>query len=328
MTTQPPPTNHPLSATQQAMPKSQADAVWKQVLERWFQPFLECFWPNIAHQIDWQQSIEELSQEMQPFMTTALTGKRIVDKLYKVPTRGGKHAMVLTHIEIQGGKEAAFEKRLFEYGYKIYDRYQLPLVTLVVLSDDHKQWRPQSFEMEAFGYMTMCYQFQSVKLLDWEGQEAQLLDSRNPFENLIAIYLAARNTHHQPHRRLQVKRAIFDHLVRNAWGREDMVSFYTFLDGILRLPKDLELQYHEHILAIEREKNMNYVSSAEQIGIEKGMQAGMQAGMKAGMKAGIEQSNRKHILKMKARNYANHEIAEIMDLSEAEVMQVLEEVTH
>ena len=52
---------------------------------------------------------------------------RFVDKLMKVKSRQGKELWVLLHIEIQGEKETDFEKRLFEYYYRLYDRYNIPL---------------------------------------------------------------------------------------------------------------------------------------------------------------------------------------------------------
>jgi hypothetical protein len=52
----------------------QSDEAWKRVLDRWFQPFLQCFFPHIADQIDWDRSIEELSPEMQPLTSSSLVG--------------------------------------------------------------------------------------------------------------------------------------------------------------------------------------------------------------------------------------------------------------
>ncbi len=110
-------------------PPTQSDDAWKRVLDRWLESFFQCFWPDIADTIDWQVSIEELSQEMQSFTTNAAVGKQIVDKLYKVQTKDCQEHIVLIRIEVQGHQENAFSQRLFEYCYKIYDRHQLPLST-------------------------------------------------------------------------------------------------------------------------------------------------------------------------------------------------------
>ncbi len=163
---------------------------------------------------------------MQSFTTNAAVGKQIVDKLYKVQTKNHQACIVLVHIEVQGNQESSFSRRLFEYCYKIYDRHQLPLITLVVLSDDHPKWRPKPFKMEIFEQCTLQHNFLSAKLLDWKGKEATLLDSTNPFENLIGIYLEARKTKNNPTVRLKSKMAIFNHLTDKGWERRYLKLLY------------------------------------------------------------------------------------------------------
>ncbi len=46
--------------------------------------------------------------------------------------------------------------------------------------------------------------------------------------------------------------AIFNHLTDKGWERDDILSFYTFLDGVMRLPKDLEMQYHNYVVEVEK----------------------------------------------------------------------------
>jgi predicted transposase/invertase (TIGR01784 family) len=48
------------------------------------------------------------------------------------------------------------------------------------------------------------------------------------------------------------------------------------MDGVMRLPRDLEIRYHNDVYAFEKVNNVDYVTSAEQFGIEKGMQASHQ----------------------------------------------------
>jgi hypothetical protein len=271
-------------------PRTKADSAWKRVLDRWLQPCLLCFWPHIENKIDWDYPIEDLGQELQSLTTKSMIGKQMVDKLYKVRTKSGQETMVLLHIEVQGARETGFEQRLFEYSYKIYDRYKLPITPLVVLSDNKMKWRPESFELRDLDDRVVhYYTFRWVKLLDWRGREEALLKSKNPFENLIAIHLRAQQTHKNPETRLQVKWAISRHLLEEGWGRDDILSFYTFLDGVMRLPDPLELEYHNKMINLEKEKHVDYITSAEYFGIQKGMEQGMQQGIQRGMQQGIQQ---------------------------------------
>ena len=63
-------------------------------------------------------------------------GRRVVDKLVKVARQ---HALpdlwIFIHIEIQGAYEDAFEKRMYVYNYRLFDRYDRPVVSLAVLGD-------------------------------------------------------------------------------------------------------------------------------------------------------------------------------------------------
>ena len=54
------------------------------------------------------------------------------------------------------------------------------------------------------------------------------------------------------------------------------------------LPKELEEQFREELYQYEKEKRMPYVTSFEQIGIEKGMQKGMQRGLLKGIEPLLE----------------------------------------
>jgi hypothetical protein len=42
---------------------------------------------------------------------------------------------------------------------------------------------------------------------------------------------------------------------------------YRFIDWVLALPKDLEIDFQEELTRYEKEKDMPYVTSAERIGI-------------------------------------------------------------
>lgn len=45
---------------------------------------------------------------------------------------------------------------------------------------------------------------------------------------------------------------------------------YTFIDWALALPTDLELRYHQEVEKIEEELHVDYITTAERIGMQKG----------------------------------------------------------
>lgn len=266
------------------LPPTQADSAWKDVLQCWFPEFMAFFYPDLAKKIDWSMGYETLDKELQALATQAMIGKRFVDKLMKVKSLEGQELFVLLHIEIQGEKETHFEKRLFEYYYRLMDKYNLPIVTLAVLADDNPSWRPCVYQVNVWGDEVMSFRFRCVKLLDYADQKADLEQTTNPFGLIILAQLAAMETKQKPDARFNIKFSLTRQLYDRGLNRDTILSFYKFIDWVLALPEDLEIRYNEKIYQIEEERSMAYITSAERMGMEKGYQQGMQQGTIEGEK--------------------------------------------
>jgi hypothetical protein len=143
------------------------DSSWKAVLERYFPQFLEFFFPQIYAEIDWERGWEFLDKELQQVVRDADLGKRLVDKLVKVWRKDGTETFVLIHLEVQGQVDLRFAERMFEYHYRLHDRYHLPVVNLAVLADERTNWRPTHLEYSLWGCQ-VSFDFPVVKLLDYK----------------------------------------------------------------------------------------------------------------------------------------------------------------
>ncbi|MBW4694064.1 MAG: hypothetical protein KME27_20145 [Lyngbya sp. HA4199-MV5] len=87
------------------------DSPWKDILETYFQDFMQFFFPQIHTDIDWSRGYGFLDQELRQVVRDAELGKRLVDKLVKVWKLTGEETWVLVHIEIQSQEESnRFEK--------------------------------------------------------------------------------------------------------------------------------------------------------------------------------------------------------------------------
>jgi hypothetical protein len=58
---------------------------------------------------------------------------------------------VLIHIEVQSQSQPSFAERMFVYYYRLRDRFNRPVVSFAILSDDSAQWRPNSFTEALWG---------------------------------------------------------------------------------------------------------------------------------------------------------------------------------
>ena len=108
-----------MSKNLKAVPNTKTDSAWKDILNVWFPEFMVFLYPELSAKIDWSAGYETLDKELQTITTQAMLGNRFVDKLMKVKSKQGKELWILLHIEVQGKKETHFEKRLFEYYYRL-----------------------------------------------------------------------------------------------------------------------------------------------------------------------------------------------------------------
>lgn len=101
---------------------SDFDSPWKEALHYCLKWFLAFFFPKCHDEIDWSREYESLDTELQKIFPEGETGKRTVDKLFKVWRRDGEEAWVLIHVEVQSQAEEEFAERI---------RLQLPAVRSV-----------------------------------------------------------------------------------------------------------------------------------------------------------------------------------------------------
>lgn len=114
------------------------DSPWKEALERFFPEFLALLFPAIHAEIDWRAPYRSLDRELQQITGDADSGRRYADKLLDVRTCDGHETWVLVHVEVQGDAQAVFPQRMFQYNYRIRDRYDRAVVSLAVLSDNNR----------------------------------------------------------------------------------------------------------------------------------------------------------------------------------------------
>ncbi len=251
------------------------DSPWKTLLERWFPAFMAWFFPPIAAEIDWARGYVFLDKELQKISRRAQEKRRYADKLVKVWRRTGEEMWVLVHVEIQAGYETDFGERMFVYYYRLFDRYRLPLASLVVLADDRLQWRPDHYERQLWG-CDLKLKFPVVKLLDYQGRLAELEADPNPFALATAAHLLAQTTRKDPQARLAGKLALTRRLYQRGWTKPEVLDLYEFIDWLLALPEALEDAFLDEIHELEESTNMRYISSAERIGMRRGTQLGIQ----------------------------------------------------
>lgn len=256
------------------------DSPWKQILEGYLPEFMAFSFPSIAAAIDWARGYTFLDKELQQVTRDADLGRRLVDKLVQVWRRDGQAAWVLVHIEIQGQEQTNFGKRMLVYHYRLFDRFDQPIVSLAVLSDERPAWRPNSYAHELWG-CELRFRFPVVKLTDYASRTAELEANPNPFATVVLAHLATQATRQDAPGRAQVKLQLTRRLYAQGYTRQAILDLYRFIDWLLRLPDALDRQVWQAIKAYEEEQQMTYITTAERIGRAEGRAEGLQAGIAA-----------------------------------------------
>jgi hypothetical protein len=238
---------------------------------------MQFFFPHIYDEIDWSRGYDFLDQELQQVVRDAELGKRLADKLVKVWKHGGEETWVLIHAEIQNQEESDFSKRIFVYYYRLLDRYDRPIVSLAILGDDRKSWRPQPYQAELWG-CEVNFRFPIVKLMDYESRWAELEASANPFAIVVMAHLKTKETRKDPEARKEWKFRLTRRLYEQGFARQDIMNLYRFVDWLLVLPEGLKQAFRSELAQYEQERNMPYVTSNEQMAKAEGRAEGQAEG--------------------------------------------------
>ena len=148
------------------------DSPWKEALHYFLPLFLQLHFPDIAADIDWSRPYEALDTELAEIAPTDASG-RWVDKLFKVFLKDGSEQWVLIHVEVQSQRDPEFPERMFEYFYRIRDKFGRAPCSLAVLADDSPTWRPNTYEVARWG-CKLRLEFPVVKLLDFASKPSRV----------------------------------------------------------------------------------------------------------------------------------------------------------
>jgi hypothetical protein len=235
--------------TQQNNENTDYDNPWKSLIELYFRDFLAFFFPHIETEVDWSKPIRFLDKELQKVVRDAEIPKRYADKLVQIHRKNGQPAIVICHAEVQNEGEKEFGARMYSYNYRLTDRYNLPVVSLAILTDDSKKWRPTGFQQELWG-CSIDFKFPIVKLLDYQKDWAALETSPNPFAVVVMVQLKTKET--------------------------------------MNLPEEFERKFQMELKTFEEARQMKYVTTIERMAEARGKELGEELGEARGEARGKE----------------------------------------
>ncbi|MCI5132948.1 MAG: cytosolic protein [Candidatus Electrothrix sp. EH2] len=239
-------------------PNSDMDGGWKDIIEDFTEEFFSFYLPEIHREIDFRQEIRFLDRELNEIVSDSENIKREADRLLEVYLKNGRAEWILIHIEVQSYRDRTFAERMYVYNYRIFDKYRRNPVSIAVLTDGERGFRPDNFRLEQFGCVT-DFRFPVIKLLDLDSEE--LVREENPFAVVTRVQLAKLRSERNPDQRYSFRMELTEELYDRPYSKEQVIRLYRFIDYILTLPKPKALQFRKELEHFEEGRKMPYMTS-------------------------------------------------------------------
>jgi len=144
------------------------DQLFKAVLERLLQGFLELFFPEVAARLDFE-TLRFVDKEI--FANVPEGEVRKADVVARLETRDGEPEIVLVHVEVQAKPETEFARRMFEYYALLRLHHRLPVFPIVLYLRGGPGSTVEEYQEELFGQEQLRFRYRSVALARLSAEE-------------------------------------------------------------------------------------------------------------------------------------------------------------
>jgi len=144
------------------------DQLFKAVLERLLQSFLELFFPEVAARLDFE-TLRFVDKEV--FANVPEGEVREADVVARLETREGAPEIVLVHVEVQARPETEFARRMFEYYALLRLHHRLPVFPVVLYLRGGPASAVEEYQEELFGEEQLRFRYRSVALARLSAEE-------------------------------------------------------------------------------------------------------------------------------------------------------------
>ncbi len=276
--------------------KSKYDSAWKKVIKQLFKDFLEFFFTDIHNVIDFSKEIIFLDKELKEIDPDSILGDRVADVLVKVHLKDGStsYICIIIHIEVQGEPRSNFMERMFIYFYRAFDKEKkekVPVMSVAVLTDDNKNYRPDEFRINLFGF-ELYMKIPIVKIIDYRLKEElieKLETSKNPMALVVKAQLKSHEVKHADgNRKFEVTKELIRQCYKHRYHRDDVHVILNFFDWVIRVPEAFKDQIKEVIKKVEEEYKMEYTPIWERDAEKRGEKRGIKKTAKNLLKMGMD----------------------------------------
>ena len=195
----------------------------------------------------------------------------------------------------------------------------------MVLADDDQNWRPCEYRHSLWG-VEAGLKFRIVKLTDYREKWEDLEKSRNPFATVVMAHLKSQETNKNEKQRLRWKIILAKMMYRRGHKRREVVELFRFMDYVLALPEDLEIQYEHELTEFEEGQKVTYLSRFERRGMQRGLEQGLERGLVQGLEQGQIRNARAaivEVLKTRFQRVPNRLTGRLNKIADANTLREL-----
>jgi hypothetical protein len=165
-------------------------------------------------------------------------------------------------------------RRLFIYHYRIFDKYGVHPLTLAILGDNSRKWRPTFYHYQSFG-CGITFRFRICKTIDFRGK---LDDPRYRHQQglfIIAAHLGTQQHRRNPQNLFDCRFELFVKLNNEGYSPSEIRQLIRLIDWLMPLPDDLKLQFRKQLQQRIPDKTMPHITLFEELALKEGLEKGM-----------------------------------------------------
>ena len=294
------------------------DTLWKGIIEDLVEEFILYFFPELIDHIDFKKGITFLDKELEQLFPQSEAKLRHVDKLFSCYFNSGQERWFLIHVEVQGYADPGFAKRMFEYAYRIKDKYGRQLTALAIYTDSNRQFHFKEYR-ESFAGTELYYRFNTFILLNFQPEE--LRQKNNIFGLVMETARVELNTDElDDEKLLALKKELIRNLFKHGVAKQKIKKLLNFIRYYTSFEQDDFLRKFEKAI-------LEITKSREVMGIEEAILHEVKTkGFEEGKKEGIEEYARLMVIKSWNRGMNEKEIAEFVEVPLGKVQTIIAEL--
>src|SRR5690625_4982236 len=204
------------------------DLLCKKLLELYFEPFLQAFYPELHEKLDFTHQ-KLLSEE---FIADAQTGQKYIADLVIESKLKKTNEKIILHIEPQSYYQPNFNERMYIYHGQLYAKYQQPIISIALLY--HKARKDSNtFKQNTLNLTKFSHSFSSLHLPSkhWRDYVKQ--------ENIVSATLMCLMEHDQKDK-VNLTFTFMRILQEAKLSEHELEFLYGFFHTYIKLTKEEE----------------------------------------------------------------------------------------